>query len=386
MYSLTTDHPVLYKRGAKGEIRTWRMQSALNTSDDAGHRVLSGILDGVETPSGWAKCEAKNVGKSNSTTAADQAYNECGNLYEIKMDRGYFMDITCVDNWGKTKPMLAASWDKRSDKIDWAAGVISQPKLDGIRCIARADGLWTRTGKAITSIPHIAQALAPLFEANPDLILDGELYNHDLRDDFNTITSIVRKAKPSEAELERAAEVIQYHVYDLPAHGGTAREREAELAGLWMDLDGNESETKIHFVDTAFVADQETLDQLYGAYIEQGYEGQMIRLPEGLYEFKRSNGLIKRKEFLTDEFKVYAVHEGNGNWRGCAKRFYLLKADGTLFGAGVRGNQKTLARLLADVGAGRSPTWVTCRYFTPTPDGIPRFAVVIDYGTGKRED
>jgi hypothetical protein len=32
------------------------------------------------------------------------------------------------------------------------------------------------------------------------------------------------------------------------------------------------------------------------------------------------------------------------------------------------------------------PDWVTLRYFTPTPDGIPRFPVVIDWGKGKRLD
>lgn len=386
MFSIESTLPTLYKRGVGGEIRTWRMVVGVNTEEDAGHRVLSGILDGTETASGWTKTSPKNVGRANATTASEQAEIEAENLYAIKMDRGYFENQDDVDNWGKTKPMLAAAWEKRSDKIDWSNGVISQPKLDGIRCIARADGLWTRTGKEITAIPHIAQALAPLFKRNPDLILDGELYNHDMRDDFNSITSIVRKTKHTEEDLERAAEVIQYHVYDLPAHEGTTFERMRELGMLWLDLDGDESETKIHFVETTVIQDEATLLGLYGSYIEAGYEGQMVRIVDAPYEFKRSNGLIKRKEFLTDEFEVVRVEEGNGNWLGYAKRFVLRKADGTEFGSGVRGTQAQMAVLLAECESGDSPTWATCRYFTPTPDGIPRFPVVIDYGRGERED
>src|SRR3546814_10690811 len=76
------------------------------------------------------------------------------------------------------KPMLA-------EKYDAFEPGFAQPKLDGVRCIATKDGLFSRQGKPITSCPHISTALTPLFEHTPSLVLDGALYNHDLTDNFN---------------------------------------------------------------------------------------------------------------------------------------------------------------------------------------------------------
>ena len=100
-------------------------------------------------------------------------------------------------------------------------------------------------------------------------------------------------------------------------------------------------------------------------------------------ECKRSKNLLKRKEFVTEEFTVIDVIEGQGAWTGYAKRFILAMPDGVEFGAGVRGNQEQLRQLLESPD---KPNWATCRYFELTPDGVPRFPVVIDYGTGQRED
>jgi len=112
----------------------------------------------------------------------------------------------------------------------------------------------------------------------------------------------------------------------------------------------------------------------------------MVRLDEK-YEMKRSKSLLKRKEFITEEYDVIQVLEGQGNWSGYAKRFILRDKDGNEFGAGVRGNQAQLKELWEKRNAAEGmPCWATLRYFELTPDGIPRFPVVIDYGWGHRED
>jgi DNA ligase-1 len=138
----------------------------------------------------------------------------------------------------------------------------------------------------------------------------------------------------------------------------------------------------VRTVKTTRVYDQGNIDELYGEYLEDGYEGQMIRL-NAPYENKRSKYLLKRKEFLTDEFPVVGMEEGKGNWAGYIKRFILELPDGRTFGAGVRGTQEVMKQLLE---SDETPTWATLRYFTPTPDGVPRFPVVVDWGTGERED
>lgn len=368
----------LHKRGSKGEIRVWKMQLGADEAGEAGHRVVSGILNGTMTESGWNVAEGKNLGKKNATTSMTQAKSEIENNYAIKRSRGYFDDVSKVDEVPFTKPMLAQDWDKRKTKVDVTKGVYSQPKLDGIRCIARADGLWTRTGKPITSMPHIIEALASLFEADADLELDGELYNHALKDDFNTITSIVRKEKPDAAEVAKARDLVQYHVYDLPSHTGTFVARLRSFDALIEGL----SNPMIQYVPTVLVRVQEELDLLNAEYVADGYEGQMVRLDEG-YENKRSNTLMKRKDFITEEFPVLAMEEGNGNWAGCVKRFVVSLPNGNTCEATPRGTQVALKALLE---SGYTPDWATVRYFGYTPDGKLRFPIATDYGYGTRAD
>ena len=82
----------------------------------------------------------------------------------------------------------------------------------------------------------------------------------------------------------------------------------------------------------------EEIDVMYGEYTQAGYEGQMIR-QDAVYENKRSKGLLKRKEFITEEYEVVEVHEGQGNWAGYAKRLTLKMPDGTTFSSGIRGSK-----------------------------------------------
>ena len=109
------------------------------------------------------------------------------------------------------KPMLAHKYNP--DKADYPAYI--QPKLDGVRCVFTENGAYSRTGKEFKNVDHLKQALKPFFAKNPTAILDGELYNHELKDDFEKIISLVRKTKPTEEHRQEAAELIQYHVYDI---------------------------------------------------------------------------------------------------------------------------------------------------------------------------
>ena len=52
----------------------------------------------------------------------------------------------------------------KNDKDKVKYPIYSQPKLDGIRCIVKKDGMWSRNGKKIISAPHIHESLKPLFE------------------------------------------------------------------------------------------------------------------------------------------------------------------------------------------------------------------------------
>jgi len=109
----------------------------------------------------------------------------------------------------RKKPMLAhrvGGFERITDE-EWHDGLYIQPKLDGVRCLIQAEGLtpyhdsdpvshgfvvkaYSRTGKEWKNIDHILDELHPFFAKNRNVILDGELYNHDLKNDFEKIISL----------------------------------------------------------------------------------------------------------------------------------------------------------------------------------------------------
>lgn len=369
----------LYKRDSKGKIRYWDMAivKSEDNPDEYGHCTVSGLRTGKFVISGWKACKGKNIGKSNETTSHTQTIAEIEALYKKKLAKDYVSELEDVDQVKMIKPMLAYGIDKCRDNINYP--VFSQPKLDGIRCIARADGLWTRSGKRIISCSHIEDSLERFFKDNPKQILDGELYNHDLRDDFNQITSLVRRENCTSEQQETARELIQYHVYDnlfdIINSSGFADRSAMREANIWFYFKDNDS---IKFVKTVFCENENELDEQYGIYLEAGYEGQMIRNRHSPYKHGRSKDLIKRKEFVTEECKVLEIMEGQGNWAGAVKHLRLQHPSGVVFDSGMRGKHDDLTAMWKQQ---RKPKWATIRRFKKmTPDGMPRFPVAIDWG------
>jgi DNA ligase-1 len=271
--------------------------------------------------------------------------------------------------------------------------IFSQPKLDGIRCIAMREGLFTRTGKPITAVPHIHEALEPFFEKYPHATLDGELYNHKYKDDFNKIIHLVRKQNLTEEHLEESEAMIEYHIYDAPVIAGVFKgdkcwtEKDlfsdrtsvldAQFANLGLNqgLENGITTGSLVIVETTEVNSREHLDELYESYTANGYEGQMVRI-DGPYENKRSASLLKRKEFVDEEYTILGYEEGKGNRAGTIKHFKFKSKDGRDFKSNVKGTFEYLTELLgkADELIGKE---ATIKYFNLTPDGVPRFPYVI---------
>ena len=371
--------PKLYKRDTTGKVREWTMQYGYNLDKtQAGTRTISGLQDGKKVTSEWFITEAKNVGRANATTNITQAKFEAQAEFDKRIEKEYFEDINDIDSYVAFKPMLAHDFTKTPVTKGY-----TQPKLDGIRMVVNSRGLYSRSNKPIVAVPHIENLLKEFIKKFPTVTLDGELYNHALKDNFQKITSLVRKTvNIGEEELAESAELVQYHVYDMFDSANPDMIFTDRIEWLADNLPIGDNNGSVQIVETNFAHDAEDIDKLYGEYTTAGYEGQMIR-QDTPYEFKRTKNLLKRKEFITEEYKVVEIQEGNGNWAGYAKRFILELADGTQFSSGVRGSQDKLAELLKNKD---SVNWATCRYFELSNDGVPRFPVVIDYGTGERDD
>ena len=368
----------LYKRDSKGKVRVWTMEVGFNSDDEAGIRTISGLVDGQKVTSEWNLTEAKNVGRSNATTAKTQAEFEAQAEWTKNVDKDYFVDVNAIDSYVAFKPMLAHDFTKTP-----ATSGYTQPKLDGIRMVVNTRGLYSRSNKEIVAVPHIAVELEEFIANHPTITLDGELYNHELKDNFQKITSLVRKTVNLGAdELAESKELVQYHIYDMFDSANPNMTFMQRYNWIQKNVHlVNKKAVGIHLVPVAICETSEEIDVMYGEYTQAGYEGQMIR-QDAVYENKRSKGLLKRKEFITEEYEVVQVHEGQGNWAGYAKRLTLKMPNGTTFSSGIRGSQAKLKELLENPNI----DWATCRYFELSNDGVPRFPVTIDYGQGVRND
>lgn len=324
--------PMLYKKTSTGKIQTWEVWV-----DGATMCSESGQLDGKKIFSSDTIKEGKNLGRTNATTVQEQAIAEAGARWTAKKKKGYVEKINDahedkVDEIieGGVNPMLAQSYAKHGDKIPFPCA--TQPKLDGIRSPAVTGALWTRTRKAILSVPHIVRELFAL-KLNKDS-LDGELYNHLFKNDFEKITHIVNQKK----EPDPNHELVQYHVYDIPVNLPFSKRIEL-LNDLKKRLPKN---SPIKVVETIIVNDEVELIAAYEKFKAEGYEGAMVRDLNTVYENKRSYSLQKMKEFEDAEFEIVDVEEGRGKLQGHVGAFVCMTADETRFKVKMAGDTAKL--------------------------------------------
>ena len=284
----------------------------------------------------------------------------------------------------RKKPMLAYPV---SDKpIDYNNTVFMQPKLDGVRCLIQAENLpfdmgyepvaYSRTGKQWLNIDHILQSLKPFFQDNPDVILDGELYNHALRNDFEKIISCVRKTKPTPIDRVESRKLVQFHCYDYVDETMPFVDR----AHILPELLREPLPYGVKLVETTPVHDDKDAKLYHKYLLEKGYEGSILRTNE-VYKCGRSWSLRKFKDFHDAEAKLISWVEGKGKRKGTIGKFMAIDADGNEFGMPVMDNFKKLQTMFKEM-----QSWVgkeaTFTYFERTKAGSyrhPLFKAIRDY-------
>jgi ATP-dependent DNA ligase len=337
-------------------------------------RTTTGFVGMKMFTGDWTICSPKNIGKKNGTTAEQQALAEAQALWQKRKDLGYWEDVNDCDKKVFFQPMLAQDYDKRKGKIKYP--ILSQPKLDGVRCVIKSDGMWSRNGKEIISAPHIFENLKHIFESQPDLVLDGELYTSDKNVDFNTIISCVRKTKPTQDDLDMSQQYIEYWMYDIVNDKDQGyEERYEDLIDLKREY--NLDPLLFHVTPTYELPDEKHVLEQLSYYIEQGFEGQILRESNSFYENKRSNGLLKHKIFHDEEFEILAVNEGVGKFANKAATMTFQTSKGVKFDSTINGTMAYLEEIWAkkDQLIGKL---ATVKYFEETTDGSLRFPKVIN--------
>lgn len=347
----------LYGKAKSGKIKEWKIWTEGNEV------VIShGYIDGKKSIK-RTLCEAKNIGRSNATTPEQQAVLEAGARWKKQVDKCYRESPEECVVVGEVLPMLAHDYTKVGHRMKYPCYV--SPKLDGVRCIARITTdkvtFISRGGKPYDVPQHLYEALQHLrfLMGAEQLILDGELYIHGKP--LQDIVSCVKKHNSNTPKLE-------YWIFDIPIdEPWSVRMIDLELGLGSSALDGyipglvvvpnlivnNEDEARVHL----------------RSYMEEGFEGLMLRSPDGVYEFNhRSSGLMKWKEFQEIEALVVGVTEdrlGEGVLE-------CILPNGISFECKMRGTHDTrvFSEQMKLVG-----NWITVRFQQYTKDGVPQFPV-----------
>lgn len=301
------EFPTLYHKTKTNKIVSWKIWTS-----GASIYTEYGEVDGKKQQA----CKVavpKNIGKSNETSAAEQAESEAASMYKHRLDRKYSQTPETAQEEIVFLPMLANDFEKHKSKVEYP--VYIQPKLDGVRCMAfweesivdgeiiRQVRLLSRGGKDY-SVPHIQKALIDMLPI--DAVFDGELYIHG--ETLQGINRLVKKFRPGPDGTER----IQYHVYDTFKSSTLKSPFSARVLTL-RALCPNKEENPVKIVTTLAAESEKEVYKLMGEFISAGYEGAIVRKPKGEYELGyRSRDLLKVKTFFDAEFKIVGHTFGTG--------------------------------------------------------------------------
>jgi len=239
-------------------------------------------------------------------------------------------------------PMLANKWEDRHKYITEPFYV--QPKIDGVRLLVSNKGGISRTGKVVPGTEHLGKGL------KEGEYLDGECY--DPTKTFEEITSLF-KTNPK---------ALEFHVFD---YFDTNR----------PNLTFDERLERVN-VETRWVKKKSDLPVVHKQYMDAGYEGTMIREASSVYEIgKRSNYLLKLKDFKTDEYKVIGMRECTGKDVG-TPIWVCTTENGQEFTVRPEGTQEKRRDMFKN-GDRYIGKMLTVKYQNLTDLGVPRFPVGI---------
>ncbi len=295
----------------------------------------------------------KNIGRVNETSPYQQCLSEAQSKWNKQVDKGYTPDLPTKK---LLRPMLAHRYDKHGKKMEFPC--LAQPKLDGIRCLGFRDRIESRLGKPFKTLPHIKKAVREQLKGTGIKAFDGELYLHG--ELFQDLTKAIKRDTAIEA-----SEDIEFHIYDYVCEKGTFVERWGKIHELGL-------EWPLVPVPTIVIESPSEIAGTHEGFLDQGYEGMMLRNKAGLYKIDgRSFDLQKVKAFMDEEFEIVDVTE-NENRPGTPT--FVCKIGDDTFRTQPQGSNDYRASLWQD-RKNLLGKRVTVEFFEYTAAGIPRFPV-----------
>ncbi len=349
--------PILYKKNKTGKIQEWKVWTK-----GAEIHVEWGEQGGKKQTT-CTTATAKNIGKSNEIKPKKQAEIEAKAMWVHRVDRKYSETIVEAQET-VFLPMLANTFEDKKHNLTYPVDV--QAKLDGLRAMAYWEGdkvvMMSRGGKD-WNIPHLAEAIAKILPKG--MILDGEIYKHGLN--LQGINKLAKKHR----EGPDGTISLQFYAFDIlnPEEQKAWSERYWDLAKLF---NGGAMLMESAIVKpcpiTRGIKDEQAIKDKTTEFLEEGYEGSIVRNRTGLYLLgNRSSDLLKVKNFQDAEFKIVGHYVGEGKHEGTIGWWCETK-DGKRFKCYPRGTMEERRIKNPERFYGK---WLKIRFQFLTDEGIP---------------
>jgi DNA ligase-1 len=195
-------------------------------------------------------------------------------------------------------PLLAATASLEDlDKLRYP--LLVSPKIDGIRCLMIGGKAYSRSLKLIRN-EHVQTMANRLYFEHSLNLLDGELTAGDHKTKFQDTTSEIMSA-------DGGAD-FTYNVFDTQENK-PFQERSYTIARCECR---RSSTARLTYIDQFKITSREHALHYLDAFLEQGYEGAMLRSPTALYKHGRSTLkegiLLKLKPFLDAEATIVGLN------------------------------------------------------------------------------
>lgn len=326
----------------------------------------------------------------------DQVMLEAKHLVKEKLDSGYkeiekdpdeyseselisILGEVITSQDGVPKPMLAKQVDKVTSTKIFDKVWLGSRKIDGLRALIYmgTDGkLHTSSRGAMNYDAAMYQiitnpTLIKLFKENPGLIMDGECYHHGYT--LQQLNSIARTQKTAVDY-----DILQFYWYDIVDTNSTFDERWAYMQdlkdeynfGFDPEKEFDREELRIQFVPQVEVSGYNNMIKLHNDYVEEGWEGLVIRDPDKVYKPNgRTNDMIKIKVYKSDEFLITGYELGlRGNEDMV---FTLTTKEGKPFKAKPHGDRAQKDWYVNNFNSECLNHYATVKYFYMSDDNVP---------------
>lgn len=376
--------PTLYSKDSNGRVRTWSI--CVETRNDTPCIVIEQGLINNPTEYVLPITNGTNIGKNNATTPYEQACKEAESRWKLKRKQGYkstfdlgakegsFLSIDWIisnlpinstDDNGNLRPMKCKPFEY--GRMVYPA--IAQPKLNGVRCVMRIetinDGLFGLKRQAVLRskdgleyvLPHITNAAMNYIYNNPDnyeMVFDGELYIHGKR--LNIIKKHIpmRSSNGTVSKSEYDTSNVQFWMFDLSIPDVHQADRSQLLYEIYKDIPVGYTLNTLKHVETIPVTSDDLFITLVEKWINEGYEGGIIRNLSAVYRFgSRPFTIMKCKKYKDGEFIIVDIIQKNETQSVGGIRTYICficknDINAEIFEAVPLGNEKERLEYLAN--------------------------------------